>query len=718
MTRSIGRLCFQHRWKVLIAALLLMVAGFASAGSVVGGMSAVKQQNVPESLQARQLLGEGGSQVVLLVEGVDPAAARTQAALRETAADARKLNGVTGVEQPRTASDGSGIILAVGIAQAGEEEIAGRVTDRLRRIRDTLPEANVRIGGDAWLRYETKGTAQQDMRDAELKALPLTFVALVMVFGGVVAAGLPLITTIVSVGVAFAVLLAISQVIPLDGNVTTVVTLLGLGLCIDYGLLLVGRYREELVRPYRRAAAGGRHVITREERAKAVERTWATAGRTVMFSALTVAAALSGLMAFNATGLRAVAAGGVAVSLVAMVTALTMVAALMSLFGGRIRPSRRTLRGEDRVGAFFAKMTRSVQRSPLLMAVGIVVVLLALGAPMLGARLALSGTRILPPDLESVQVTDTLAAKYGRTERPAVLVVAQTDPARLSQWAAQWSGDPAVVRVEAARPDGARLSSAALAVRGDTQGPVARGLVERVRAERPAEFRIWVAGQAAELVDVTTLLRQGMPLALGVTAAAMVVLLFLLSGSITVPLTAVAMAVVSLGATFGVLVLVFQEGWLSGVLDTLTVGGLDPFALAVIFAFAFGLSIDYEVFLLGRIREYVTTGLGTREAIQAGLRDTGRIITSAALLMLVVFGTFGMARMGDIEQIGIGLFVAVLVDATLVRCLLVPSVMTLLGRVNWWAPAPLRRLYERFGLREESLHEPRVEAGQPARVVD
>ncbi|MEV4469068.1 MMPL family transporter [Nonomuraea sp. NPDC049504] len=719
MTRSIGKFCFQHRWKVVIASLLLMVAGFAAAGSVVGGMSAVQQQNVPESLQARQLLGEGGSQVVLLVEGVDPQAEATRAALARTAEAVRGLEGVTGVDEPRTASDGSGVMLAAGISKTGEEATALRVADALRSAGDGLPGARVRIGGDAWLRYQTKMAAQTDMRDAEFKALPLTFVALVIVFGGVVAAGLPLITTIVSVGAAFAVLLAISQVIPLDGNVTTVVTLLGLGLCIDYGLLLVGRYREELVRPYRRAAAAGGTRISLEERAKAVERTWATAGRTVMFSALTVAAALTGLMAFNAVGLRAVAAGGAAVSLVAMLTALTMVAALMRLFGGRIHPSRRALRGEDRVGGFFERLISRVQRFPVLVAVGIVVVLVALGAPMLSAKLALSGTKILPPDLESVQVTNVLAAKYGRTDRPAVLVLARTEPERLQQWAERWKGDPAVVRVETARPDGPGLSSVALAVRGDTQGPPARELVERVRADRPGDFRIWVAGQAAELVDVNALLRDGMPVALSVTAAAMLVLLFLLSGSILVPLTAVAMAVVSLGATFGVLVLVFQDGWLSGALDTLTVGGLDPFALAVIFAFAFGLSIDYEVFLLGRIREHVDEGLGTRAAVRAGVRDTGRIITSAALLMLVVFGTFGMARMGDIEQIGIGLFVAVLVDATLVRCLLVPSVMTLMGRANWWAPAPLRRLHARFGLREaEPAPRPLIEVGQSARTGD
>ncbi|MFI0354365.1 MMPL family transporter [Actinomadura sp. 9N407] len=696
MTRWMGRFCFRHRWKVIAVSLLLMVAGFACAGSVVGGASAVKQANVPESLQVRELLGKTGAQIVLLVEGVDPAAARTGTALRRVAADARKVPGVTAVEPPRTATDRSGVLLAVEITRSGEDDAAKRVADRLRTVRAELPGAKIRIGGDAWLRYETRLAAQKDMRDAELIALPLTFAALVVVFGGVLAAGVPLIATIVSVGGAFTVLLALSRAVPLDGNVTTVVTLLGLGLSIDYGLLLVGRYREELVPAYREAAAGGRRTVTPADRAAAVERAWATAGRTVMYSALTVAAALSGLLAFDATNLRAVAAGGIAASLVAMAISLTMVAALLRVFGGRIHPSRRALQGTDRVGGFFTGMTRAVQRVPLPIALVIGALLLGAGAPLLGARIQLSGTRILPPELESVQVTNVLATKYGRTERPSVIVVARTDPAALSQWALRWNGDPAVAGVEDARTGGPGLSTVVLAVRGEPQSPEARALVRRVRADRPPEVRSWVAGQAAELADVGTVLRDGLPLAVGIVLIAMLVLLFLLSGSVVVPLTAVAMAVISLGATFGTLVLVFQDGWLSGPLDTLTVGGLEPFSVAVIFAFAFGLSMDYEIFLIGRIREHVGMGRDTRTAIGHGLRDTGRIITSAALLMLIVFGAFGTAAMGDIEQTGIGLFVAVLVDATLVRCLLLPAVMTLLGRANWWAPAPLRTLYARL----------------------
>jgi RND superfamily putative drug exporter len=202
------------------------------------------------------------------------------------------------------------------------------------------------------------------------------------------------------------------------------------------------------------------------------------------------------------------------------------------------------------------------------------------------------------------------------------------------------------------------------------------------------------------LVDVLGSLRTSLPWAAAVTVLAMFVLLFLMTGSIVVPLKAIVMGALSLGASFGVLVVLFQEGWFADQLNTLTVGGLSPFVMAIVFGFAFGLSMDYEVFLLGRVKEYVDAGHDTDTAVRLGLQHTGRIITTAALCMLIVFGAFGLAEISDIEQIGVGLFVAVLVDATLVRCLLVPATMTLLGRWNWWAPAPLRRLYGRFGMSE------------------
>jgi RND superfamily putative drug exporter len=329
--------------------------------------------------------------------------------------------------------------------------------------------------------------------------------------------------------------------------------------------------------------------------------------------------------------------------------------------------------------------------------------LLAAGAPLLGATIKLPLLEGMPRSIESVAVADDLSTRYGRTAQPAVTVVARTDPAALDAWAARWRTDAEVIRVEPARPAGPNLATVVLAVRGDAQGQGAQALVQRVRADRPPSVESWVTGSAAVLVDMLATLRAGLPWAILVTLVAMAALLFLMTGSVVVPLKAIAMAIVSLGATFGVLVGVFQHGWLSGLLDTHTIGGLSPFVLGLVFAFAFGLSMDYEVFLLSRVKEYVDRGQETDAAVRRGLQHTGRVITSAALLMLVVFACFGAAKVGDIEEVGIGLFVAVLVDATIVRCLLVPATMSLLGRWNWWAPRPLRRLYDRYGLRERDL---------------
>jgi RND superfamily putative drug exporter len=284
--------------------------------------------------------------------------------------------------------------------------------------------------------------------------------------------------------------------------------------------------------------------------------------------------------------------------------------------------------------------------------------------------------------------------------------VARVAPAVLDSYAAAFADDPAVVAVLPAKAVGSQISSVAFRVTGDGQTPADRALVDRLRAARPAGLTggvdTWVTGDAAVLNDLISLIMDGLPAAAAVTLLAMMVLLFAFTGSVVVPVKAILANLVSLGATLGVMTAVFVWGWGSGPLDTLTVGGLNPFIVVVIFAFAFGLSMDYEVFLLGRVREYVEAGMDTDAAVRRGLQHTGRVITSAALLMVIVFGCFAAARMGNIEQIGLGLAVAVLIDATIVRCLLVPATMTLLGRRNWWAPPALRRLHDRFGLREHA----------------
>jgi putative drug exporter of the RND superfamily len=720
VTSRVGRFCFRYRWWVLAAWFFLFIAGVVAAGQVLNSLGAVEQRYAPESVRAGQVLdeaGDRGGEIVALVEGVDPRAQGTRDAVARATADVRGIAGVAEVADPVLATDGTGAALRVTLSNLdddAEDTAVQQVNDRLRRLGDDLPGATVRLGGSEMLNRDVNQAVQDDLTTAELRSLPLTAIVLVFVFGGLVVAGVPLLATLATMAGAFGVLFGFSQVVQLDGNVVTVVTLLALGLSVDYGLLLVARYREELIPDYQKAVAAGDRRIDRSRRAAALTRAWGTAGRTIMFSALTVAAALSGLLLLRITSLQAMAAAGISVALVAMVAALTFTAALLGAVGRWVRPSRRSLRraaeaaardgdGEDAERGFFARLARFTQRSPVLVALGTAAALLAAGAPLLDATLKLPLLEGMPRSIESVAVADDLSTRYGRTAQPAVTVVARTDPAALDAWAARWRTDAEVIRVEPARPAGPNLATVVLAVRGDAQGGGAQALVQRVRADRPPSVDSWVTGSAAVLVDMLATLRASLPWAILVTLVAMAALLLLMTGSVVVPLKAIAMAIVSLGATFGVLVGVFQHGWLSGLLDTHTIGGLSPFVLGLVFAFALGLSMDYEVFLLSRVKEYVDRGQETDAAVRRGLQHTGRVITSAALLMLVVFACFGAAKVGDIEEVGIGLFVAVLVDATIVRCLLVPATMSLLGRWNWWAPRPLRRLYDRYGLRERDV---------------
>jgi putative drug exporter of the RND superfamily len=728
----IGRWCFAKRWWVLGVWLAAVTAGLLAAGTVFGGLTSGNDVAGAEASEAYDQLStanENGGEVVALVDRIDP----RSSTVRITVLDAVRAVGgrpdVLSVAQPfgddprSTAMfgrDGSSLLISVTLRAGSDDEedaMVAEVTTRLRALGPALrdvgaTDARVRIGGNKVLNQQANEQVQTDLKRAELISLPLTLMVLIVVFGGLVAAGLPVLAAVVSVTAAMLVLLGFSYVTDLDQNTVTVVTLLGLGLSIDYGLLLVARYREEL-------GSGGTP-------SEALGRAWATAGRTVLFSALTVAAALAGLLMFDISALAALGAAGVSIALVSMLVALTFTAALIGFAHRRIRPRARRpahavassgstdSSGSGEKGAF-AGLSRFVQRRPWLVAVAATAGLLAAGVPLLTATINLPRLDALPTTLESVQVANALDADFGLREAPTMLVVARTDPGTLDRWAGRWATDPAVAEVRPARPAGDGVARVEFALHGDGQDELARGLVHRLRDDRPPGVRSWVTGDAAFLVDLVAVIERGLPLAVGTTVLAMAVLLFLMTGSIVVPVKAIAANVVSLGATFGVLVAVFEHGWGAGVLNTLTVGGLSPFIVVIVFAFAFGLSMDYEVFLLGRIKEYVDRGMDSDTAVRRGLQHTGRVITSAALLMIIVFACFAFAEIGQIEQVGVGLSVAVLIDATIVRCLLVPATMTLLGRWNWYAPAPLKRLHEKWGISEsvplstsrELVHVPR-----------
>jgi RND superfamily putative drug exporter len=720
MLARIGRWCFRRRWWVVAVWVVVVAAGALSSGPVFDSLAEDNHPRNLESVAAYDTLGKQGDssgQIVGLVDRVDPGSPAVRDAVNRVAQDLAARQDVKEVRSPYTpglpapvargfvSSDGQALLVTVTMTKLDQQPrnaAIDAIKDRLNHLDGELHQAGataaeVRVGGNPALNRDINQAVQEDLFRAEIISLPVTLAVLIIVFAGLVAAGLPVLAAVASFFSAMVLLLGFSKVTDLDSNVVTVVSLLGLGLSIDYGLLLVGRYREEL-------GSGLDPEV-------ALGRAWATAGRTILFSALTVAAALSGLLMFDLRGLSALGAAGVSIAVVALLVSLTLTAALVGAGRRWIKPSKRAGRRLERHGdeaevGFFARLSRLVQRRPVVVMVATAALLLTAGAPVLTTTIKLPQLQQVPRTIESAKVFDELGSRFGLVQAPAVTVVARAEAATLDTWAERWASDPAVAHIQRAESAGGGLATIQLDVKGDSQSAQAQELVHRMRADRPTGTESWITGDAAVLLDINEVIVRDLPGAVGVTLLAMVVLLFAMTGSLVVPVKAILANVVSLGAAFGVMNAVFQRGWLSGPLDTMTVSGLDPFIGVIVFAFAFALSMDYEVFLLGRIKEYVDRGLDTDAAVRRGLQRTGRIITSAALLMVIVFGCFAAARIGGVEEVGLGLAVAVLIDATIVRCLLVPATMTLMGRWNWWAPAPLKRLHERVGLREHPLPDP------------
>jgi RND superfamily putative drug exporter len=463
----------------------------------------------------------------------------------------------------------------------------------------------------------------------------------------------------------------------------------GFGLSIDYGLLTVSRFREELsTREHR--------VPSPEEVAHAAERTVATAGRTVLFSALIVAIALSGLLLFEASIMRAIGVAGVSVVLVAMVVAITLVPALCVL--GAKRLARKAAAPTSDTG-IFSQLAVGVQRRPVAVIIAVVIVLVTLALPTLSMRLTSSGTELLPVDAQQRVFFEQLARDYPALSAPEVTVVARSsDTAAVTAWAQQFRDDPGVESV-AVTPLGTTDQRVDIRVAGPPTSDEAQELVTSIRATT-APFETLTTGQAAGQIDFLASMSARAPYAVGLVVLGTLVLLFLMTGSVIIPIKALLLNIISLGAALGVVVWIFQEGHLEGLLNFSSVGAVESIVPFLVLAFGFGLSMDYEVFLLSRIVEFHRAGYENDRAVSLGLQRTGRIITSAALLIVIVFAGFVAGDILIIKEMGVALVAAVLIDATLVRMLLVPATMTLLGRWNWWAPTPLRRLHDRFGITE------------------
>ncbi|MGP9022921.1 MMPL family transporter [Streptomyces sp. BR1] len=726
---------YRRRAAVLwVSALVVVLAAVGGLGVehrlVHGGFSDPHS----ESARAERLVGEhfpsAGDDLVLLLHGTtpvdSPAMTSLGTALTRRVAQSRGVRAATsywtaGRAPSLRSRDGS--IGLISLSLRGDEDERAKTAERLvPDVRRHAPRLTVMAAGPAQVQSEVGKRTAHDLLLAEAIAMPITLVLLLLVFGSAVAAALPLVIALLSVLVTRAVLNALAGIVPISVYSMNSTTALGLGLGIDYSLFILARFREEL--------HGGATV--REALGPTVRK----AGRTVAFSGLTVALSLVALLVFPQFFLRSFAYGGITVVLSAAAGAVFVLPALLAVLGHRVNRYDvfARLRGPMRVGASatapedgrWYRFAMAVMRRPVLCGGGAVLVLAVLASPFVRLSPGLFDDRSLPSASQVHRATQLLRDRFDADALGTVPVVVEgvgrDRPQTLEPYARALSAVRDVRQVTAATgtyaagrqvqgpgPAGAALvdaDSTLLLVVSSVEQDSSAGtrLVGGIRKVTPPDGGVVsVGGRAAEIKDSTSAIARATPKAIGIVVGFSLVLLFLFTGSVLMPVKALALNTLSLSATFGAMVYVFQEGHLSFLVGSpLPTDTLDATIPILTFCVAFGLSMDYEVFLLSRIRErYLRTGDNT-ESVAFGLQHTGRIITAAAVLVAAVLFVFAVSGVTLLKLLGVGLALAVVLDATLVRAVLVPSFMRLAGRANWWAPGPLRRLHDRVGLREDA----------------
>ena len=570
-----------------------------------------------------------------------------------------------------------------------------RISDDAKLIEGRFAsQRDVELGGSAIADAQVNTQVGNDLAHAELLAFPFIFLLSLIFFRSVVASLLPPLLGGLAILGTFFLLRVLSTFTDLSVFALNLTTGLGLGLAIDYSLFIVSRYREE-------AARDGFGL-------EALRRTLKTAGRTVAFSSVTVAAAVASLAIFPQLFLRSMGIAGAIVALLAATLALTVLPALLALLGPRVNALspprlRRAAEREARPahsGAWY-RLAQFVTGRPAQVAVASTAVLIALGIPFTQIRFITADERVLPPSASAHQVHDALDTQFppNRTTPLEVVVGARVSSPEVRALTERIGRLRDVSAVAPAQPAGREASLLQVA---PVHGPLTSSTEQLVREVRAIHtpYYLGVAGQTASYLDLEHSLGAHLPAVLAVVVAATLIVLFLMTGSVVLPIKAVLMNALTLSAVFGILVLIFQHGNLQGLLGYQSLGALDATQPILLFAIGFGLATDYGVFLLSRIKEAHDAGAPDSEAVALGLERTGRIVTSAALLFAVAVGAFATSQIVFIKELGIGAALVVLLDASIVRALLVPSLMALLGSANWWAPRPLRRLHERIALRE------------------
>ncbi len=763
----LGRLVARRRRWVVVAWGLLAIVALPLAPAAPGVLrpGGFTTDDL-EAARARTLLEERvglpASALVIVIESTTHSGAGDaafEAAAAAAIADVSRADHVLAVRShvlapEQVGADGRVVydVVALDLPPDDSPDALRPVAAALRDV----PGVRTAIAGGPAFYGDIQHTSERDLQRSEIISLPLAGLALLLVFGSVVAAGVPIVTGGLAVLVALAALAIVASLIPMSIFVLNLATLLGFGLGVDYALLLASRFREELA-----ARGGGRQAdgaVDEAAVADAVAATVTTAGRAVFFSGITVLLGLSGLVLFDFMVLRSVGIAGALVVGFAVAAALTLLPAGLAILGPRIDafPVRLGLRrvrpglaatGPSAVPAgssgepetpmgFWGRLAERVMDRPVAVFVPTLALLVALGLPFLHVRFNAPDASILPPSVPSRQAYDTLLATFGEGDFSPLLLTVETDGpvtdsanvGRLYDYARRLADDPRVKRVDSivtldprlgraqyqllysvAGGPGDRFVAQALAATtaGDltaftittwhgANDPEARALVHDLRHPAsslapPPGVNVLVGGGAAEVVDVVDRVAADFPRTALFILGATYLVLFLLLRSVFLPLKAIVMNGLSILASFGALVWIFQDGNLSGPLGFAPLGFVETTLPVILFCVLFGLSMDYEVFLLSRMKEAWDRTGDNRVAVAQGLEKSGRIVTSAALIVVVVAGSFAFAEIVLIKAMGLGVAIAVALDATVVRALLVPSTMRLLGRWNWWMPARLER---------------------------
>ena len=698
MFASLASLATRRRRTVLVFSVVVFIAAGALGAGVADRLEPYGADDPDtESVEADERLEDAGYRetgAIVLMEHVDVESREgRQQVQRYTRQieDEPEVAEVTSFYSTGSrnfvSEDGDSTYLGVRFTTTdddAEQDAATRIVDELEG------KPGITVGGGAVAQEQTNTQVEEDLRTAELYAFPLLFLLSLLFFRSLVAALLPLVVGVLAIVSTFLMLTVASELTSVSIFALNLVTGLGLGLAIDYSLFMVSRYREEIAR----TGPG----------LEAMRRTMATAGRSVFFSALTVAGALAALIVFPQRFLYSMGIGGALVALIAAAIALIVLPAILAALGTRVNAlaprflQSRAERDARQTGAgFWYRLSRTVMRFPGRIAAASAALLIALGIPFLGIEFTSVDARVLPESASARQVDEVLRDDFPPFRTTPVELAVAGDSADARQLAREAGGIEGVAAVNPPVGLDGDVSVVEVVSSHGALTDRSQDLVERLRA-LPGD--VLVTGDTAHFVDLQDSLVDHLPLVLAIIAAVTIVVLFVMTGSVVLPIKQLLMNLLGLSAVFGILVLVFQDGRFEGLLDYTSQGGLEATQPLLLFAVAFGLSTDYGVFLLSRIKEARDSGASDSEAVAIGLERTGRIVTAAALLFAIAIGAFVTSEMIFIKELGFGTAIAVLIDATIIRALLVPSLMELLGRWNWWAPEPLRRLHARIGVSE------------------